>query len=305
MIEIAIMAGLGYAIRALRSDGPASRRIFVDGASPGAPPTSSFDGIQIAASLPEKAGSARENALLALAESGQIPTPLLTAVTYMKGGHSVEIFPSTDALMLGTDRPVRLTARHTTAQRLADFFGMVLPTSLMSDQAWLAATKIAPLTGLQGPNAGDTATFVTNSQRVDAAVSKAGVVPGVLVRPTGKDWVNTERLLQANGSVTRSKDDPGTDAVANFGWHQKGAQSRSPGGLAVIQSVGLVHNLPFVDYSQVVTLYGPTVIIDDGAPENVVDVLRDPERAFLLSDEVGKGQAARVVRHPDVPLEIA
>lgn len=298
---ILAVIGIGAAIRLLmpsRASG-AGRVTLHMGAE--------MNGHVLASQLPPKATEAREQAILALAESGQIPTPTLVAVTFTKGGHTVTIFPATDALMLGTEEPVRLAARHGTAQRLADFFGMVLPTSLMSDMAWLAATKVPPQTGLQGAAAGDTATFVLNSGRVDAAIAKAGgtVATSGLVRPTGKDWVNTERLLLPDGTVARSKDNPSAPAVANFGWHQKGAQSLSPGGQPVIQSVGLVHNFPdFVDYSQVVTLYGPTVVID-GDTRNVVDVLSDPTTAFLLSDEVKPGQAARVTRYPLVPKDIA
>jgi len=264
------------------------------------------DGRELAKALPPKAGNAREQAILELAEAGEILPPELVAMTYAKGGHTVEMFPAKDALMLGTVNPVRLNARHTTAQGLADFFGMVLPTSLMSDMAWLASTEIGPEDGHSGPAMADTATMVLHSDLVDVRIAKVDTsASGGLVRPVGKDWVNTERLLQQDGSVTRAKEDPSSPAAANFGWQKRGAGSKSPGGQPVLQPVGLVHSTQHTDYSQVVTLYGPTVIIDGGSPELIADVLRDPARAFLLSDEVKEGQAARVTRHPSVPLAVA
>lgn len=309
IFELCFVGALGFVLKALRSsDGPSApfgaeplprRRVTGQGTLP-APLSDSMDGRELAASLPPKGTAARDAMVLAYADSGQISTPDLTAVTYVKDGHSVEIFPAIDAVKLGTVNPVRLTMRHLTAQALADAFGMVLPTTLMSDQAWLAATQIQPSTGLSGNAAADTATMVTQSDRVDALVAASGA-NGRLVRPVSKEWVNTERLMNADGSTAKSIDDKTNDAVANFGWHQKGAKSRSPGGQPVIQSVGLVHDLPFQDYSQGVCLFGPTCIIDGGEPEFIVDVLRDPARAYLLSDEVPRGRAARVVRHPDAP----
>ncbi len=264
------------------------------------------DGHALAVALPPKAGNAREARLLQLADEGFIPPPVLVAMTYQKGEHTVEMFPAKDALMLGTVNPVRLNARHTTAQQLADFFGMVLPTSLMADMAWLASTEIPPQDGMAGPAMADTATMIKHSDRVDSAIAKIDAsASGGLVRPVGKDWVNSERLLQPNGSVTRSKEDSSQPAAANFGWHKRGAQSRSPGRQPVLQSVGLVHGIAHTDYSQVVTLYGPTVLVDGGEPELIADVLADPARAFLLSDEVVEGIAARVSRHPAVPLAVA
>lgn len=302
LFELLFLAGLGLAFRAVAA--PARRRGSREGLimTGTAAPTDSMDGLEIANAISPTAGSVREDQILALAQTGQIPTPELVSVVFQKGGHTVEIFAAKDALMLGTTNPVRLNAQHGTAQRLADYFGMVLPTSLMSDQAWLASSRISPHDGLSGPHMADTATMVEHSRRVDADIAESGF-QGALVRPVGKDWVNTERLLEPDGTVAKAKEAPSSDAVANFGWHSRArGQSRSPGGQPVLQSVGLVHALPHTDYSQVVTLYGPTVVIDDGAPEWVEDVLRDPSRAYLLSDEVSEGRAARVTRHPDYPV---
>lgn len=267
-------------------------------------------------SLPLKLGPQSDAQILQFAKDGTISFPALVPVAYQRAEHSVTIFATPDAVMLDG---VRVCVTHPTAQLLADTFDLMLPTSCMSDQAWIASqSKIPPqpqTTAMMAGQGANTAVMVLHSRAVDSAMAAAGVTPGTgtLVRPVGKDWVNTERLLTASGEralISASSINPSPPplpASANFGWQTspQATRSRSPGGVPVLQSVGLAHGLDHVDYSQVVCLYGKVCQIDGGT-FLVEEVMADPDRAFLLSDEVKQGQVARVMRlPPPISLPVA
>ncbi len=259
--------------------------------------TTNITGRTLARSLPDNI-AARDLAILALAEMGSVPRPLFVPLAYKKDGHSVVIEVATDALKIGTQDPIRLTVTHPTAQKLADLFGAMLPTTRMADAAYSSAIQLDPQI-LPVPGMSSTAQMIHASDLVNAEIERHGGKPGNIVRDLGKDWVNTERLLNEDGSIASATGFPGTIAEANFGMHKLGAGSRSPGGMSVIQSVGLAHDIHHTDYSQVTTLYGLVAIID-GIPVLIATAMRDPKLAYLLSDEIKKGQVARVWRHPAV-----
>jgi hypothetical protein len=262
----------------------------------------SSNGRQLAQQLPPTAGDARENAILGLADQGLVFMPPMVTIAYKKGGHTIQLTVGSDALMLGNVDPIRLTVRHSTAQILADKLGFVLPTTLMADATYANASKILPQNAATTDHMSDTSQMIAHSDRVNKAITSLD--NPVLVADVGKDWVNTEQLLTPDGHVANARDAKGapmlgTIAAANFGWHSPAASQVSPGGKKVLQSVGLRHEIHHVDYSQVVRPYGGLVTID-GASRTFEDVMRDPAVAFLLSDEVQPGKAARVTRHPAI-----
>lgn len=250
----------------------------------------------------------RDAALLEMASLGQIAEPVWTTVSYTKDGHTIQFAVATDALMIGNSDPIRLNATHPTAQKLADLFGAMLPTTRMADAAYQAGHQIAPQPGSSDSHMSDTSRMIEHSDRVSRARALTGAADGELIGDNGKHWVNTEQLLKPDGSMANMRDGngnsvPGTIAAANFGWHTSPAMTNSisPGGAPVIQSIGLRHNDGHTDYSQVVQLYGTTLSID-GNPMKIEDIMQDPDLAYLVSDEVLKGTPARVWRYPAVPL---
>ena len=250
----------------------------------------------------------RDAAILDLAAQGNVPEPTWTTVSYVKDGHTVEFAVATDALMIGSTDPIRLNATHPTAQKLADMFGAMLPTTRMADAAYQAGHQIAPQPGASDSHMSDTSRMIEHSDRVSRARALTGAGEGELIGDNGKHWVNTEQLLNSDGTIANMRDAnrnpvPGTIAAANFGWHTSPAMTNSvsPGGAPVIQSIGLRHNDGHTDYSQVVQLYGTTVAID-GNPMKIEDIMQDPDLAYLVSDEVLKGTPGRVWRYPAVPL---
>lgn len=274
------------------------------GGAPAPPMGSRMDsGRMWAQGLPPNATPEREAAILAAIDAQFLNAQPAVPVTYRKGPSEITIYAMPDCLMIGYSDPVRVNVNHATAQRIADRFGMMLPTSLMSDKAWEAATKLTPQTMPADAKMATTERMIGHSDKVEAAKTKSGAS---FVRPCGKDWVNSERLLTADGkpavpahSTIGGGGGP-LPASANFGWQWTSGGLKSPGGVPCLQSVGLAHDINHTDYSQVCTLYGKLCTID-GQSYNIEDVLQDPERAYLLSDEVQKGTACRVWRYPPIP----
>lgn len=270
--------------------------------------TDSESGREWVRTLPDRNSDAREDAIIAAVRAGFFQSLAWQPIEFTKDQIRVRFFAATDALMLGATDPVRVNARHGTAQLIADLLGCVLPTSRMSDLAWLAAHDlggdIPPQLLPADRHMASIARMVEHSDLVTKARRARGVPEGEMARDVGKDWVNTERLLEADGTVASSTQEGAQPAAANFGWHISASSSKSPGKLPVIQSVGLAHGFTHVDYSQVVTLYRADCEID-GRSRAVEEVLRDPRIAYLLSDEVPKGLDCRVTRYPLVPRPTA
>ncbi len=259
-----------------------------------------------------------------LLAAGQVALPDFTTVQSERDGHIVEIYAANDALRMGLGG-YRMMVSHELAQALADATGTILPTTRMSDMAFLSvppAQRLGPVTSDSDVTMDDEATAQKTSAQIDQAMVGKGVPVGGFVRCVGKEWVTSEKLLEDEGTPpdgclldfmgrpianVRSpvqggvqKRFPGTVAGANFGWQWSQGSSKTPGGLPCVQSVGRRHGTDHFDYSQLLTLYQPTCSID-GTGMNVEDVLLNPELAYLLSDEVVKGQACRVTRHPAFP----
>jgi hypothetical protein len=273
-----------------------------------APPGGSDSGRAWANALPKNATADRGAAILAAVGAGFWRRPDRVAVQADKGGRSVVIYTWGDCLAIGLSDPVRVNLSHADAQRLADRLGMVVGTSRMCDAAYAAApAKLFPQTTPADAGMATTARMIVHSDKVSTARNKLLGQPfGGYARDNGKDWVTTERLLTPGGTPappSHSSIGAGGGSVpagANFGWHADSAGLRSPGGFAVFQSIGLAHDMNYSDYSQCVTLYDAVCEID-GAERSVVEVLRSPELAWLLSDDVTQGHACRVWRHPAVP----
>ena len=255
----------------------------------------------------------RDQGIFDMVAAGQYVLPDFTAVQAVRDGHLVEVYAANDALRIGSADlgAPRAMVSHEVAQALADAFGLFLPTSRMSDMAYLAvdpSMRIGPITRPADVHMADEAVSASASLQLDGVLLSKGISLGAFSRVCGKEWITSERLLEQDGSIANVRGNggvriPNTVAGCNFGWQWSQGQSKSPGGVPCIQSPGLRHDLTHFDYSQWLTLYQPTCAID-GAAWNVRDALLDPSVAYLLSDEVPKGKACRVWRHPAMPLEL-
>ncbi|MFN7135102.1 MAG: hypothetical protein ACK4N5_23705, partial [Myxococcales bacterium] len=169
-----------------------------------------------------------------------------------------------DYLAIGSDDDqVRIPMNPLTAQRIADAFGMSLPTRLVVDAVYAnAEVKLPPRPMTPGAQMMSNAYFAQHDATIDGQL--AGRTPGALVAGHKKDVVLTNLLAQR------------PDRVAIYGWHQ-------PNGKA-IQPLSTIHENTYADYSHGVRLVGGTVRVD-GVERPIAEVLRDPVLSKLLSDE--------------------
>ena len=239
-------------------------------------------GRAILAKLPEGPGAKREEAIQDAVRAGHFAPIQWVPITNTAGSRRIRFHVSADVLKLGNQADaVRVSASHATAQRIADLLGTALPTPLIVDLIHhQAAVRIQPC--LREASALTPVMLEHDacvSQRIRAAAPTWTGAEGAASN-LGKDWVLTNRLLEA----------PGKRKAANYGWFDNGA----PNGL-LWQPLGLAHNDEHVDYSQLLRLVRRDVEVD-GRPMDIEQVLADPELAWLLSKE-GR---LKVLRLPSV-----
>jgi hypothetical protein len=162
---------------------------------------------------------------------------------------------------------VRVAVCALTAQRLADLYGALLPTSRVSDLAWQqAAVRLDPLTQVADAHMADTSRFVAHSEALARAIAgRLGLAATV-----GKDWIASPRALRWPGWAV------------NYGWH---ARSGTP-----IQGLGRPDAKPFhdvhhVDYSQWAPRLVQPVVEVDGEPHPFAQLAADPALCALVSSE--------------------
>ena len=180
------------------------------------------------------------------------------------------------ALAVGSDDDfVRVPLGLEDALTVARRFGFTLPTRKMVDTIHRQAeAKLDP----RPMSAGAAMTSVAYLRAHNETISgqQRGFLPGTLVSGTKKDIVLAPRLAAL------------PDRVAIYGWLR-------PDG-AAIQPLCTVHAAWYADYSHGIRLVSDTVFVD-GQARSVFDLLEDPARAGLLSDE-GVDRNARRLLEP-------
>lgn len=256
-------------------------------------------GLDFVASLPFGPSPERERRILTAVSSGCARISW-TSITVTQGTHGaqnthrLELRVMEDALAVGHgDDFVRVCTSCRTAQLAADLLGASLLTTRIADAIWAQSAKLPPTISSPGKRAvsadvvkdlglpagtvadmADTPRMVEVHRRMEA--TRAG--RGGLLGNVGKHWVLTNRL---DGRLTRA---------ANYGFYDP----RSPNG-RVWQPLGLAHDTEHTDYSQTLVLVARACLLD-GAMADLLDVMKDPETAPLVSDE----GPMRVLRHPGV-----
>ncbi len=210
--------------------------------------------------------TAREQPVLAEILAGNVPDFLRTfqSVHLEWNGHRVEFRVMPDYLAIGSNADhVRIPMGSRAAQRVADAFGMALPTRKMVDAIYAQATvRLAPRPMTPTSAMISVDYFTRHNATIQGQL--AGRPPGDLIAGHKKDVVISKLL------ATRP------DRVAIYGWHTAVGKP--------IQPLSTVHEHSYADYSHGIRLVDRTVIVD-GRARDYADVLADPALAGLLSDE--------------------
>ena len=167
-----------------------------------------------------------------------------------------------DYLAVGSDDDfVRMPMTPQTAQQIADKFGCTLPTRKMVDAIDAQAElhlEPKPLTEAREA----VKTFEQHHDIIEQ--QRAGKPLGLLVIGIKKDIVLTPRIFEK------------PDRLAIYGWRKLDGKP--------IQPVTIVHGNWYVDYSHGVRLVVNNVVLD-GKEVAITDLLSDPARCALVSDE--------------------
>ncbi|PHN08662.1 hypothetical protein [Flavilitoribacter nigricans] len=181
--------------------------------------------------------------------------------------HQLEYEVLPDYLAVGSAEDYcRIPMNPHTAQRLADLFGASLITAQLSDHIYSEAEiRLEPFFYKPIGNANETVEkFVVHNAQIENQKAAAGGIDGQLIAGIKKDVILSERIADR------------TDRVVIYGWHQMNGQP--------IQPVYSGHIDWYVDYSHGIRFMNKQVILD-GRPVPVTELLSDPVRFSILSNE--------------------
>ncbi|WP_209425118.1 hypothetical protein [Pararhodobacter sp. SW119] len=225
------------------------------------------------ARLADLSGSRRDAAVARAVLSGNFPdfqrrlVPVTLSGRTSAGARArITICVLPDYLALGHDRDfVRVPMGLPAASRIAERFGMLLPTARMVDAIHAQAPlRLAPQPMTPGPQMESTDYLLRHNATLEAQRNRAGAAAGTLIAGHKKDLVLTNRLATRPGRV------------AIYGWHHRDGRP--------IQPLSTVHGAGYADYSHGVRLIGGTAFVD-GRATDLRALLADPRYAGILSDE--------------------
>jgi hypothetical protein len=206
----------------------------------------------------------REAAIYDEIAAGNVPEFLRTfkqvPITAGDVRGTIEVAP--DYMAIGSDDDfVRIPMTPQTAQRLADLFGCVLPTRKVVDAIdAVAEVRLAPQPLTEDRES--VAAFLLSNEKIEE--QRKGQRLGLLVTGAKKDIALSNKIHER------------PDRLVIYGWRQLDGQP--------IQPLTDVHVDWYVDYSHGVRLVRDEIVID-GQPCKIVDLLRDKDRAAIVSDE--------------------
>lgn len=222
--------------------------------------------------------SQRENAILDELYTGNVPYFLrglkTLAGTFQDAGgtsHDMTYRVMPDYLSIGADSNYcRIPMGPITAQRIADFYGMFMPTRKLVNYIWTQAdVHLAPVTYAPVGNENELVPkFVEHNTAIEAQLVSAGASLGDLIGGTKKDVVLSNLIIDPNRP----------DHVTIYGWHQLNGTP--------IQSLTNIHVNTYVDYSHGIRFLDRQVSVDNVMADATV-LLRNPIQYALLSDESG------------------
>ena len=211
----------------------------------------------------------REAAILDAIQAGHVPDFMAglkeVSLSFTDGSgqsHGAVVKVTPDYLCVGDDDdPFRTPMKPATAQRIADSYGMLLPTRKLVDAIWKAASVKLDPRPIDNAEGTSTAAWVKHNQIVEGQL---GGAHGELTAGHKKDVVVTSQLAGKPGKV------------AIYGWHQANGTP--------IQPLSTVHGDFYADYSHGIRLIAGTIVVD-GEERKLEDVYRDPALCGLVSDE--------------------
>ena len=174
-----------------------------------------------------------------------------------------------DYLAIGSNQDFcRIPMGPLTAQRLANLFGAVLPTSKLVDDIYKnALVKLEPVTFAPVGNENTLVKrFLEHDKAIENQRSAYGGVLGQLVGGIKKDVVLSNKISDS------TKD----NRVVIYGWHQING--------VPIQPLTNIHINSYVDYSHGIRLLNQEMILD-GETVNINSILTDPILFKVISDE--------------------
>lgn len=213
----------------------------------------------------------RELTIEKLIDEGQIPQFMSNVAKIEspvpENDRAISFFVLPEVLCLGTDDDfVRVPLFPTTAQRIADKLGFILPTTKMSDLVWKNAdVRVEPQPW--GPPYDESMMssyrIVEHNRRCNISVKKArpDSVPGMLISGHKKDVVVCHEMKQDH------------EHVWIYGWHRLDGKP--------IQGLYGQHEKRYCDYSHSIRFVLRSGILrnSDGSESTIdlIDVLSDPK----------------------------
>ncbi len=214
----------------------------------------------------------REGEILKNLRRGNIPNflrkmvPVHFVMGTSRGNVAAIIWVMPDYLAIGNDSSwMRIPMSPITAQRIADHFGLVLPTPKIVDLIYQNSTiKLEPQNLPPGPAMTSMDYILRHHLMVQSQLANKFGFGSKLVAGHKKDIVLTNELLSKRRRV------------AIYGWHRLSGQP--------IQPLSLVHGERYLDYSHGVRLVANTMLVN-GKPMPIEEVLTDSWLAQLISYE--------------------
>ena len=214
-------------------------------------------------------GQERENSILIEFTSGNIPqflrslTPITNSIKLNNKNYTITFWVMPDYLSIGSDRNfIRIPMTPVTAQRIADQFGMSLPTTKIVDLTYeQAALKLAPAYLKSDERMTLSSYFEKHNDEIESKINGSN---RRLTAGHKKDIVITN-------SLNRKK-----RRVAIYGWHKVNGLPTQP--------LNLYHPEDYVDYSHGVRLIS-NIILLNGKEMTISHILKSKDLHQLLSNE--------------------
>ena len=212
--------------------------------------------------------------------AGNVPS-FLRIVHPVKVGDRITIYVLADYLALGTDEDFVIASLNPmTAQRICDAWGGGMPTRKEVDTVWKAAdSKLDPQPWGPPYDSSMMSTYriEEHTRRIRGQFDSKGYKLGTLTGGSKKDVV-----------ICHSIQPPANAKVAIYGWHQSNGQPIQGPSIQDTE-----HEITYRDYSHGIRIISNVVTLD-GAQDDRIRVLKDPELVPLLSDERKGNDGIRV-----------
>ena len=213
----------------------------------------------------------REEAIAQALAAGNVPSflrklkPIVLSMYSENTVHRATLWVMPDYLAIGSDDDyMRIPVGGITAQKIANQYGMSLPTSKLVDDIYLQADmQVKPISFPWGQIMRSTGYFVKHQKAIEERLASLDH-RSLLLAGQKKDVIISNQL----NDIPRR--------VAIYGWHERHGQP--------IQPVSINHQIIYADYSHGVRLVSDTIVVD-GQPLSLKKVMGDPLLSGLVSDE--------------------